>query len=260
MNKNILSTLLMFVFVACGTEKNDDKLIVGMELAYPPFETKDNEGNPMGVSVDIANALGEYLGKEVVIENTAWAGLIPALQTEKVDIIISSMTITDDRKKTVDFSDPYAQVLLALLVNTQSPVNSLEDLNQKGRIVAVKQGTTPFIFANEYLTNAKINSFTSESVAVTEVVQGKADAVIYDQLTIYKNHQLYPDTTKIVPMTMANTDVWGMAVKKGNTELLKKVNEFLAEFKSEEGYAKITQKHLTVEKEEFDKYGLSFFF
>ena len=81
-------------------------MVVAMELAYPPFETKDDAGNPIGVSVDLAKAFGESIGREVVIENIAWDGLIPALQTGKVDMIISSMTITADRKEVVDFSDP----------------------------------------------------------------------------------------------------------------------------------------------------------
>ncbi|OOO00419.1 MAG: hypothetical protein ATN35_07440 [Epulopiscium sp. Nele67-Bin004] len=98
--------LLVFLCAACV---QDNKLVVAMELAYPPFETKDTDGNPYGVSIDIANALGEYLGRDVVIENMAWSGLIPALQTGQADIIISSMGIINDRKDQVTFSDPYAQ-------------------------------------------------------------------------------------------------------------------------------------------------------
>lgn len=95
-------------------------LVVAMELAYPPFETKDADGNPSGVSVDFAKAFGEYIGKDVVIENIAWDGLIPALQTGKADMVMSSMTITDERKEKVDFSEPYANALLALLTNKDS--------------------------------------------------------------------------------------------------------------------------------------------
>ena len=256
--------MVLFVTIALGscTQKNSDILFVGMELAYPPFETKDNDGNPMGVSVDLARELGAYLGKEVVIENIAWAGLIPALQTGKIDIILSSLTITDERNKQIDFSDPYSQSTLAMLVNIDSPVNSLEDLNHKDRVVAVKQGATPFLFAQKHLTNAKINSFASESAAVIEVVQGKADAVLYDQLTILKNYNLNPTTTKIVALDIAeeDIDVWGIGIKKGNTQLQTDINKFLTEFKASDGFSKITKKHLNVEKAEFDKYGLEFFF
>ena len=257
-----IMTLFVVIILGACAQKDTGKLIVGMELAYPPFETKDNDGNPMGVSVDLAHELGAYLGKEVVIENIAWAGLIPALQTGKIDVIISSLTITKERTKQIDFSDPYSQSTLAMLVNINSPVNSLEDLNKADRIVAVKQGATPFLFAQKHLTNAKINSFASESAAVVEVVQGKADAVLYDQLTILKNYNLNPTTTKIVALDIAeeDIDVWGMGIKKGNTQLQTDINKFLTEFKADNGFSKITKKHLNVEKTEFDKYGLEFFF
>eukprot|EP01028_Stygiella_incarcerata_P005429 TRINITY_DN2295_c0_g1_i4.p2 TRINITY_DN2295_c0_g1~~TRINITY_DN2295_c0_g1_i4.p2 ORF type:complete len:110 (+),score=6.25 TRINITY_DN2295_c0_g1_i4:62-391(+) len=100
----LLSSILVFILTGCGENekepKNEKKVLkVGMELAYPPFEMSDKEGNPSGVSVDFAKALGKYLGRDVIIENIAWDGLIPSLKTGKIDLIISSMTITDERKK-----------------------------------------------------------------------------------------------------------------------------------------------------------------
>ncbi len=109
----------------------------------------------------MANALGEYLGKEVVIENTAWAGLIPAVQTGKADIVISSMGITTPRKEQVDFSDPYSQIGIGIIINTNSPVRTLEDLNNSNVTIAVMYGTTPQLFADKYLTNATINKFNN---------------------------------------------------------------------------------------------------
>ena len=146
--KKILLVLLTIVLIAtlltgCGNGKKEgEALVVGMELAYPPFETKDNQGNPTGISVDFANALGAYLGKPVRIENIAWDGLIPALQTGQVDVVISSMTIKDERREKIDFSKPYAKALLAILANKDSDLNSAEDLNQPGKKVAVKLNST----------------------------------------------------------------------------------------------------------------------
>ncbi|MEG2153322.1 MAG: transporter substrate-binding domain-containing protein, partial [Clostridia bacterium] len=124
--KKILSVFLAVLVLAggltaCG-KKEDDTLKVAMELAYPPFETKDAAGEPMGVSVDFAKAFGEYIGKKVVIENTAWDGLIPSLQTGKADMVVSSMTINEERRKTVDFSEPYANALLGILANKNSGI------------------------------------------------------------------------------------------------------------------------------------------
>ena len=98
-----------------------EKLVVGMELAYPPFEMTDEKGNPEGFSVDFARELGKYMGREVKIENMSFGGLIPALKTKKIDIILSSMTITEQRKKSINFSSPYLRSYLTLLVNKNSP-------------------------------------------------------------------------------------------------------------------------------------------
>lgn len=170
-----------------------------MELAYPPFETKDEEGNAMGISVDFSNAFGEYLGREVVIENISWDGLIPALQTGKVDMVISSMTITDEREEVVDFSIPYANAMLALLTNKDSGIESFEDMNIAGRKIAVKTGSTGYFYAEENLPEAEIAALPDESACVTEVSQGKADGFIYDQLTIYRNWNLETTGAVFIP-------------------------------------------------------------
>ena len=111
-------------------------LRVAMELAYPPFETKDDAGNPEGLAVDFIRDFGAAYGYDVQIENTAWDGLIPSLQSDKADLVISSMTITDERKQSVDFSDAYAMAQLAILANADSGVASIDDLNQPGKKVA----------------------------------------------------------------------------------------------------------------------------
>lgn len=264
--------MLLMVLAIGGTlllgcsSKNDDgastekPLIVGMELAYPPFETKDDQGNPSGVSVDLAAALGEYLNRPVQIENTNWDGLIPSLQTGKVDVVISSMTITDERKEVVDFSVPYAHSYLGLLVNTNANINQVEDLNQPGRVVAVKKGTTGNIYATKNLTNATVNALSSENACVTEVTQGKADAFIYDQLTIYRQNQLNPDTTKAILIPFQDSESWGMAVNKGNKELLTQIDSFIGEFKAQGGFNELTDKYLKEEKQTFDALSFPWFF
>jgi polar amino acid transport system substrate-binding protein len=254
--------LLLSMAVGCtpaGTD-NQKPLVVAMELAYPPFETKDDAGNPSGVSVDFAKAFGEYIGREVKIENTAWDGLIPSLQTGKAEMVVSSMTITEKRKETVDFSDPYANALLAILANKSSGISSIDDLNQAGKTVAVKTGTTGDTYAQAHLSNAEIIELADESACVTEVVQGKADAFIYDQLTIYRNWKANENTTVAVFIPFQDVEQWGVAVKKGNTALLDQLNAFIAKFKSEGGFDKLTEKYLSEEKSAFDELGFQWFF
>src|SRR5258706_14423161 len=98
----ILSGLVLFGLLCACSPKADSKLIVGMELSYPPFEMTDERGNPSGVSVDLAKALGKHLGKEIAIQNLPFDGLIPALKTGKIDLIISSMTATAEPAQSID--------------------------------------------------------------------------------------------------------------------------------------------------------------
>src|SRR5438067_10014734 len=118
------------------------ELVVGMELSYPPFEMLDAAGKPTGVSPDMAKALGDYLHRSVRIENLPFDGLIPSLKTGKIDLIISSMTATEERARSIDFSEPYLRTGLCLLVAKHSTVNSIDDANKPGRTIVVKQGTT----------------------------------------------------------------------------------------------------------------------
>lgn len=242
------------------TPDANNTLRVAMELAYPPFETKDDAGNPSGLAVDFIRDFGATYDYDVQIENTAWDGLIPSLQTNKADLVISSMTITDERKESVDFSDAYAMAQLAILANANSGITSIDDLNQPGKKVAVKTGSTGDVYATKHLTNAEIVRLSDESACVTEVVQGKADGFLYDQLTIYRNHQANPDTTEAVFIPFQDAEEWGIAVKKGNTELLNQLNEFIAQSKTDGEFDRLTEKYLSEEKKAFDQYGFKWFF
>ena len=267
--KKIISLLLAGLLAAacltsCGSggssAKNNDVLVVAMELAYPPFETKDANGDPSGISVDFYKAFGEYIGREVRIENISWDGLIPSLQTGKADMVISSMTITDQRKESVDFSDPYANAMLAVLSNKNSGIESVEDLNQSGKKIAVKTGSTGYIYAQNNLPNAEIIALADESACVTEVAQGKADGFIYDQLTIYRNWQQNLETTSAVFIPFQEVDKWGVAVQKGNTDLLEQLNKFIQKYTEEGGFDELTEKYLAEEKKAFDELGFKWFF
>lgn len=245
---------------AGGDSQEQEVLTVAMELAYPPFETKDEQGNPSGVSVDFMKDFGEYIGKEIRIENISFDGLIPSLQTGKADMVMSSMTITEERKETVDFSEPYANALLAVLTNKDSQITSVDDLNQEGKKVAVKTGSTGYLYAQEHLKNAEIIALQDESACVMEVSQGKADGFIYDQLTIYRNWQNNLDTTNAVFIPFQDVEPWGIAAKKGNTELLDQLNEFIETYREDGGFEELTEKYLSEEKEAFEELGFQWFF
>lgn len=268
MKKSLMILLLLAAAVGiagCGKkeksgEGDKEVLTVAMELAYPPFETKDEEGNPSGVSVDFMEDFGEYIGKEIRIENTSFDGLIPSLQTGKADMVMSSITITEERKQTVDFSEPYANAMLAVLTNKDAGISSVEDLDQNGKKVAVKTGSTGYLYAQEHLQNAEIIALQDESACVMEVSQGKADGFIYDQLTVYRNWQNNQDTTDAVFLPFQDVEPWGIAVKKGNQELLDQLNAFIETYREDGGFDRLTEKYLSEEKKAFDELNFLWFF
>lgn len=240
--------------------ESENTLTVAMELAYPPFETRDEAGEPIGVSVDLMKAFGEYAGYNIQIENMAWDGLIPSLQTGAADIVISSMTITDERSNLVDFSDPYANALLAILANADSHISSIDDLNREDKTLAVKSGSTGHMYAEKNLPDTNLLILPDESACVTEVAQGRADGFIYDQLTIYRNWQKNPDTTSAAFIPFQDVEKWGIAVQKGNQKLLDQINAFLKDFKENKGYDKLTETYLADEKKAFDELNFQWFF
>lgn len=260
--KKILGLLivLMLVLVGCQSADEDSPLKVGMELKYPPFETKDESGKPAGASVMLAEALGEYLGREIEIVETDYTSLIPALEQGTIDLIISSMTITPAREEVVDFSDPYTNSQLMMLVYKDSKVQSPDDLNDPEVIIASKTGTIGALWAAQYAPNAQIRNIDEEASAVLEVAQGKADVFIYDPLSIIRHHENYPDTTRAVLEPLPNTKGWGIAMRKGEDALKEKINAFIAEAKTDGTYDAIREEWLQDKIEEFEQYGLEFFF
>ncbi|MCP4116924.1 MAG: transporter substrate-binding domain-containing protein [Desulfobacteraceae bacterium] len=239
----------------------ENPLVVAMELQYPPFEMTDPSGAPSGISVEIAKGLADYLHRPLKIENTAWTGLIPSLQTGKADLVISSMGITEERRKVVDFSIPYGQSGLALLIHKSSKVSAFEDLNHPSVSVAVRSGTIGATIAGEKLPRAKVMYFEDLAACVLEVAQGKADAFIYDSVTVYQNYRKHPATTRInvtpVPGTGSN---WGMAIKKGNRELAEQVNAYIAFSLKEKSFDAIAREYLGGMVSFFEKNNIPFYF
>lgn len=217
---------------ASGGESGGKTLTVAMELAYPPFETRDEAGDAYGISPAFMQKFADAYGYDLVIENTAFDGLIPALQTDKADAVMSSITITDEREAEVDFTDPYAVAQLAILANAQSGIGSIDDLNQPGKTVTVKTGSTGDVYATKNLTNAQIVRLADESACVTEVV--------------------------FIPFQ--DPEYWGIAVADSNDELRAQFNEFIAQCKQDGTFEELTQEFLADEKAAFDELGFRWFF
>jgi polar amino acid transport system substrate-binding protein len=230
-----------------------------MELAYPPFEMQDPHGHPSGVSVDLAKALAGDLHLPLAIENIPFSGLIPALKTGKIDLIISSMTQTPERAQSIDFSDPYLSTGLCLLVKKQSPIQSLADADHPGLTLVVKQGTTGQTYARDHIRAAQVLVLDKETACVLEVAQGKADAFIYDQMSTFTNWKKNPTLLRPI-LKPFQSESWAIGIRQGNTPLRDKVNAFLTRYRAAGGFDRLGDLYLSDQKAAFKQLNVPFVF
>ena len=270
----MLMSLLLLFLAACGSseQKNSNAeattqaaadqgtLHVAIELAYPPFDFKDESGEPTGVDVDLIKDFGKAYGYNIVIDDTSWDGLIPALQTGKADAVISAMSITEERDKLVDFSDAYALAKIAILASSGSKASTDTDFDSPDITIAVKSGTVGHIYAQEYFPKANLTVLNDESACIQEVLQGKADGFIYDELTCTNYHDENPDKTKCISLSKAETGGWGIAVQDGNTKLTDELNAFIKDYYESGKLDELGEKYMPGKKEEFAENGFQWFF
>src|SRR5208283_3524538 len=221
-----------------------NRLIVGMEVKFFPFEYADTDGRPIGFDVDLAQIADRELGVQIEIKDMEFSGLIPAPQGSRIELIISGMTRTPARARTVSFTQPYFVAgLCALISNKRAPdVSEIAQLNSEGRILAVKLGTTGDIAASKLFPKAQINRFKEETACVLEVVSGRADAFIYDQLSIGMHHAQNPETTHTIlkPFTY---EAYAIAIRSGDFDFLNWLNLFLETVKADGRYEELRKKY-----------------
>jgi len=242
--------LLVFVsavFAGCGSDDSKDpvaaikkkgKLVVGTASGYFPFEMVDKKGELIGFDVDVAKAIAKEMGVQVEFQNFAFSGLIPALQAQKIDIVIAGMTITDKRKEAVDFTEPYFKSGQALLVHKKHPnVKTWEDLDKPGNVIAVSMGTTADQTATKLFKQATVKKFEGSAYAGLELISGKASAVVHETPWVAIYHRQNPENTYPIlePFTTENL---GIAVPKGNPALVEWLNKFVKKYKESEEYKK----------------------
>lgn len=247
-----LMLVLALVFSAgCGNDKageTDGKakvLLVGTEPTFPPFEMTDEKtGDIIGFDIELIKAIAENQGLEVQIQSLGFDGLIPALQSGQIDIAASGMTITEERAKEVQFSNPYINAGLALAVaESNETVTSVEDL--EGLVVGVQIGTTGAIEAMALLEEgliADVKTYNTVDIVMLELTNGGVDAVINDLPVTHAYMAKQEGTIKIVgePLT---SESYGFAIRLDDKELGEKINAGLAELIEDGFYEELTQKY-----------------
>lgn len=260
----ILAALLL---VSCGkpdpgtagTGDSAKPFVVGMELAYPPFEMRGPDNQPDGISVRMAEDLAARLGRPLEIRDVEWDGIIPALQSGKIDAIISSMTRTPEREQAIAFSEGYVTNGLCLLVGKESTIQSAADLKAGVHKIAVKLATTGHQWARSELPGMELIILDTSAACALEVVQGKADAFIYDQISIYQHWKQNEDKTRPI-LHPIREETWAIGLRKGDEALQTEINAFLDDYRAQGKFDELADRYMAEPKATFEKMGVPFIF
>jgi polar amino acid transport system substrate-binding protein len=217
---------------------------VGTDAAYAPFESQNEKGEIVGFDIDVVKAAAAKAGIEVKFTNTPWEGIFNALAQGDRDLLVSAITITDERKQTMDFSVPYFDAAQLIAVKADSKVSKFADL--KKLKVGVQTGTTGDEAVGKLLdkTNPNIKRFESTPLALKELEAGGLDAVVADNGVVVHYVANNPGGKfKTVSDKEFVPEQYGIAVKKGNAELLAKLNKGIADIKADGTYTTIYKQY-----------------
>jgi glutamine transport system substrate-binding protein len=213
-------------------------LVVATDTAFVPFEFKEGD-KYVGFDIDLWDAVAKDIGVTYTLQPMDFNGIIPALQTKQVDVGLAGITIKDERKKVIDFSDGYYDSGFLLMVPTDSAIKGPEDL--KGKTLAVKTGTSATDYAKENFKDSELRLFPNSDNAYLEVATGRADAAMHDTPNVlYYIKTNGQGKVKTVGAHMM-AQQYGMAFPKGS-ELVAKVNTSLAKLKADGTYTTIYKK------------------
>lgn len=208
------------------------KLVIGTSPGYFPFEMKDKEGKFVGYDMDLGRAIADALKVEVEFKEFEFSGLIPALQTGDIDMVISGVTIRGDRALAVSFSDPYYSSGQVIMVpKKDSATQTWKDLDQAGKKITVSQGTTGALLAKQLFKNAQVMDFDGFTNAALAVKQGQADAIVFDEPGIRVYEILNGDSVRGVYDVLSSENL-GVAVPLNDHATVQWLNSFLASYRN----------------------------
>ncbi|WP_460089526.1 ABC transporter substrate-binding protein [Pseudomonas sp. S2_E02] len=221
-----------------------ETLKMGIEAAYPPFNNKDASGNVVGFDKDIGDALCAKMKVECTVVTSDWDGIIPALNAKKFDFLISSLSITDERKGAVDFTDPYYSNKLQFIARKNVDFKTDKD-SLKGKSIGTQRATLAGTWLEDnYGSDLNVKLYDTQENAYLDLTSGRVDAILADKYANYdwlksdagKNYEFKGDP-------VLESDKIGIAVRKGDNELRNKLNAALKEIVADGTYKKINDKY-----------------
>ncbi len=221
----------------------DGVLTMGTNAAFPPYEYKDGD-QVVGIDADIAQALADKLGLKLEIQDMDFSSLITAIQAGKVDISLAGMTVTEERKQNVDFTDSYATGVQVIIVKDGSDITSVDDL-ANDKIIGVQEGTTGHLYCSDDYGEDHVIAYTNGATAVQALLQDKVDCVVIDQQPaeefVEANAGLKILDTEYV------VENYAAAVSKDNPALTAALNKALQELKDDGTIQSILDKYIKAE-------------
>lgn len=258
MRKNLKATVAAAVIVLLGTAgASAEQIKVGMAPEpYPPFESPDASGNWVGWEIDFINALCAEAKLECTLTFTAWDGIIPALTSKKIDVIINSMSITEERKKTIDFSDKYYNTPAAIVGPKEAKFGSTpEDI--KGKVIGVQVSTIHSAYAKKHFKDAaEIKEYQTQDEANQDLAAGRVDAVQADAIALdaFLKSDQGKQCCDLKGVVAEDIEVMGpgigVGLRKEDTALKEKINTAIKALRANGKYEEITKKYF-----DFDIYG-----
>lgn len=251
----ILSAALVVALAACGSSKDSNSdssnsssdkaetLTMGTNASFPPYEYVDDNGKIVGIDAEIAQAIADKLGMKLEIKDMEFESLVPAVKAKSIDLALAGMTVTDERKQSVNFSDSYSTGVQVVIVKENSEIKTVDDL--KGKKIGVQAGTTGDSYCTDDFGQENVKQFSNGSLAVAALANGQVDCVVIDNEPA-KNYVAANSGLKILDTEYVTED-YAIAISKDNDELLKKVNDALKELKDDGTVAKIVGKYIKAE-------------
>ncbi|CAH2716561.1 L-cystine-binding protein FliY [Neobacillus rhizosphaerae] len=241
----IVGLMMLLAVTACGKDSQkttagaDKEIRIAVTEASPPFSYFNKDNKLEGFDVDYANEVGKRLNRDVKLISTAWEGILPGLLAKKYDLIIGSMAITEKRKESVNFSDPYYVSGAAIVVHKDNQtIHSPKDL--KGKNVGVTLGTTYEEAVNKLGANTK--TYNTEVDQLTDLENKRIDAMVTDKFIGAFTIKETKRPLKLLDSLLYEEQI-GVAIRKEDKELLKQVNKAIKEINSDGTYEKLAMKH-----------------
>ncbi|MDX3925357.1 MAG: ABC transporter substrate-binding protein [Shinella sp.] len=245
----------VFALFAGSAMADGEKIVIGTEGAYPPFNNLEADGTLTGFDIDMAKAMCEEMKAECTFVTQDWDGIIPALIAKKFDAIIASMSITEERKQQVDFSKKYYNTPPAIAVPKDSDITEATEAGLAGKILGAQASTTHSNYAEAHMKEAEVKLYPTADEYKLDIANGRVDAVI-DDVVVLSEWLKTADgacckllgTLPIDPVI--NGEGAGVAVRKGDTELADKFTAAVAALRANGKYQEINAKYFP-----FDVYG-----